>query len=145
MEYKINEDYTIQLNDYISQLKTSLNNYKKSYVQFKVYGTSEQEQIYNNDKDNVTRVLNNIFLLKNNILKEISNLSTELNEKSGSLNNYDAIVDNQENKLEILTDINNATNVREKDFEHLLHDEYVTTALYSLGLVGAISLFYYNF
>ena len=69
MEYKNNENYQEQLNDLMSQLRMSLSNYKKSFVQYKVYGTSEQEQIYNNDKNNVRLTLNKYRYKTPSILK----------------------------------------------------------------------------
>ena len=145
MEYKNNENYQEQLNDLMSQLRMSLSNYKKSFVQYKVYGTSEQEQIYNNDKNNVRLTLNKLFLLKNKLTREITTLSRDLTRKSRALNSFDTTIDTQEKRLHKLTDAVNATGVRESDYELLLNDEYRNTLFYSLGLITTISLFYYNF
>ena len=123
-------------------MELALDNLKRSYTSYKLYNTPEYNKIYNNNKANVEKIFQDLYLLQNNLMNNIQSQNVRIKQYNKNINRIKGEFKEQKIQLREITDTGLAAKPRRKDNENEMKKAYAQLLLLGVGCLGSIFITY---
>lgn len=133
--------YKTKNDDIKSKMSILLGRYKKSYPLYQSnQNVNEYRSMYENDLEQIQKLLEEQFLLENELVKDADARSKTLDDVNINIEINKLEYNNIKGILQANIDSNQAGLPREYEFRYELNNEYVVLA-YNIALLGVVGYF----